>query len=104
MGLGQTEIAPFVIFLFGLIYNIFGIIFLFSIYREIKAQFYENISGAARAGLIDEERNEPVVRNQTQNQNIQRRRRSSSDNNENTNTRPRGFVPFGGTGVALGGS
>lgn len=106
---GSRDYFVFGLIIFTFFYYVFSIIFLFGIYKEMKAQLYE---GGGASGMLngnsnesdenDEERNTTrsrlmmgnIVNNQNQNQNTQ-----SNQRNNNTQS---GYVPFGGTGRTIG--
>lgn len=90
-----SQLVLFGFILFTLLYNIFSIIFIFPIYKEMRAQLYEMALGAGgQAGGDEENQNRvPMVNNQ----------RSENAPSSNNNQRS-GFQAFAGRGTALGGS
>lgn len=105
---GSRDYFVFGLIIFTFFYYVFSIIFLFGIYKEMKAQLYEGGASGMLNGNSnesdenDEERNTTrsrlmmgnIVNNQNQNQNTQ-----SNQRNNNTQS---GYVPFGGTGRTIG--
>ncbi|MCQ2816231.1 MAG: hypothetical protein MJ252_03085 [archaeon] len=92
---------------FSLVFYIFAIFIVFKLYKEMRAQFYENAGvnfnnpqnsnneyngSEARAAWADNNINLPAAN--------QRRNNNNANNNAEA---PRGYVPFGGRGVAVGG-
>ena len=99
----------FSISLFTFIYYIFGIIFLFGVFKEMKAQFVENASGMRNNGLGVNDERERQENNEVSNNQVRNAREYNQSNNErNDNYNPppqRGaYVAFGGRGTAVGGN
>lgn len=103
---------PFGVALFTFTYYVFGIIFLFGVFKEMKAQFIENASGMRNNGLGFNDERERQDNNQVNNNQLRNNReyneRDESNEREDNNYRPPqqrgGFVPFGGRGTAVGGN
>jgi hypothetical protein len=97
-----SQYAGFSILLVTLVFQIFAIIVLFPVYKEMKAQLYERTLGVSVDPEVSSDRNDSI----NDDRNIQGGNSSQynppvSNNQSNNN---RGFVPFGGRGTAVGGN
>lgn len=99
----------FSVALFTFTYYIFGVMFLFGVYKEMKAEFVENASGARSNGFgfnDERERQENQVSNNQVSNNRERNERNSDERDDNYRPPQQrgGFVAFGGRGTAVGGN
>ena len=84
---------------FYLCFQVFSIYATFPVYKEMKAQYTE-VMGMADNGVEADEYQE----NDNFNNNNFENNVNANNNNNNNNNQPRGYQPFAGRGVAVGGN
>lgn len=121
--LTSLGIFALVITTFSIIFYFFAIFIMFGIYKEMRAEFYENAGMRLQGGGQGNEdfNNQqmegggaawggaPPQGGNNQNEDINRYRANMYNANNNANRgggnpAPHGYVPFGGRGVAVGGN
>ena len=89
---------------FYLCFQVFSIYASFPIYKEMKAQYME-IMGMANNGVEADEYQENEDYGEGQfNNNNNFENNVNANNNNNNNQQPRGYQPFAGRGVVVGGN
>ena len=93
---------------FSLVFYVFAIAMVFSFYKEIRAQYYENagvnfgdnVEQPANNNINGNENRAPWANNAINNNNYN----NNNNNYNNNNNQQRGFVAFSGRGVRVGGN
>jgi hypothetical protein len=105
------QYTAFSILLVTLVFQIFAIVLIFPIYKEMKAQLYERTLGVSLdpENVSNENNNSNNINEEQQQQNAYIGRGDTQYNppatyNQVNSSNNRGFVAFGGRGTAVGGS